>query len=291
MLGICVNWTNADFSGTATFIAVTGAQFSPTLNGDPIPQNQAIQIHKNDQLEIGTAKTGRYGYLAIKGGIKVPIVMDSRSTTLRIGIGGFHGRALVAGDQLPIQTQNTLSSYAHRRAPQEFLTSFRNPLTMLQNPLTIRILKGPQWELFSKADQARLQNQQYQLTSEADRMGYRLAGKPLTTSTQSLLSEATVFGGIQITTNGQPIVLLADRQTTGGYPVIATIFTVDIGKIVQCQNHQLIQFQLADLQSAENDIQRQSQLLQRLKAEFNDQRYQEPIGINRAAAQRIQELF
>ncbi len=78
---------------TATFIAVTGAQFSPTLNGDPIPQNQAIQIHKNDQLEIGTAKTGRYGYLAIKGGIKVPIVMDSRSTTLRIGIGGFHGRA------------------------------------------------------------------------------------------------------------------------------------------------------------------------------------------------------
>lgn len=275
----------------ATFITITGGQFSPTLNGKPIPENEAIRVHENDELAIGSANAGRYGYLAIKGGIQVPEVMDSRSTTLRIGIGGFNGRALQAGDQLPISPQETLRSFGHRRVNQAFLESFRDPKTMLQNPLVIRILKGPQWSLFSKSDQRLLQNQQYQLTSEADRMGYRLAGKPLTTSLKSLLSEATVFGGIQITSNGQPIVLLADRQTTGGYPVIATILTADIGKIVQCQNHQLIQFQLTDLKTAEDELQKQTELLQRLKAEFIEQRYQAPIGINRSAAQRIRGLF
>ncbi|GHP13424.1 urea carboxylase [Lentilactobacillus fungorum] len=276
---------------TETFIALTGGQFSPSLNGKPIPQNQAIRIQKNDRLTIGAVETGRYGYLAIKGGIQVPPVMGSRSTTLRIGIGGFHGRALAAGDQLPITTQNVLSAYAHRQVSQQFLKHFCDPLLMLQSPLTIRILKGPQWHLFSTQDHQRLQHQQYRLTADVDRMGYRLAGKPLVTQLKSLLSEATVFGGIQLTTDGQPIVLLADRQTTGGYPVIATVLTADIGKLVQCQPHQLIQFQLTDLQTAQAELHRQTELLQRLKVSFIDQRYQNPIGINRAAAQRIRRLF
>ncbi|GAF37902.1 biotin-dependent carboxyltransferase family protein [Lentilactobacillus farraginis] len=269
---------------TTTFIAFTGGDFPLKVNGQSISANRAFQIHQNDHLWIGPCRQGRYGYLAIAGGIVEPTVMDSRATTVRIGIGGHHGRALMSGDHLPIKTVYTLPAFAHRLA---------EPLTLPTSAQTlkVRVVKGPQWTKFEKSAQQQFLSQTYQLSSQTDRMGYRLSGKPLKTGVANMLSEATVLGGIQISANGQPIVLLADRQTTGGYPIIAVIISADLRVFVQCRDQQRIQFELVSLEAAQKALLTAHHRLDDLQAHFFNQRFKLPIEKTRSAAQRIQKLF
>lgn len=271
------------FTGT-TFVAFTGGNFLLELNGKPFAANQAHQVHSGDRLKIGTAKQGRYGYLAVAGGILEPLVMGSQATTIRVGVGGHHGRALKSGDQLPIIQKETLSAYAFRKSDSI-------PLPQQKSPLKIRVVKGPQWSSFDSAAQHQFLAQIYQVSNQTDRMGTRLIGQPLQTGVANMLSEATVSGGIQISSDGQPIVLLADRQTTGGYPVIAVVITADLPKFVQSRDRQLIQFELTDLTTAHEALAAEHQWITRLKQRFNRQRFKQPIEKNRAAAQRIQKLF
>ena len=122
-------------------------------------------------------------------------------------------------------------------------------------------------------------------------MGYRLSGPQLPTPDKSMLSAATVFGGIQVPSGGQPIVLLADRQTTGGYPLIAVLATVDIRLLAQSRPGQSIQFELIDLEEAQDLIRERSQSQIQLRQKFHEAYYQAPFGISRVAAYRIQQLF
>ncbi|UQS86590.1 biotin-dependent carboxyltransferase family protein [Nicoliella spurrieriana] len=283
VLEVCITGGTFQFE-SETFIAFTGGDFALTLNGKSINPNRAIMVQRSDILKIGYANSGRYGYLAIAGGILIPVVMDSRSTTTRIGIGGLHGRSLQAGDCIPISSNNTLDEFAFRQSP------LKSPVSV-NNYITIRFVKGPQWEQFEQADVKTFLGQSYQVSSAADRMGYRLIGKPIKTSAANMLSEATVFGGIQISSDGKPIVLLADRQTTGGYPVIGVIISVDIPKFVQSQTNRLIKFDLVSFEDANDELLKQQTAINNLNHSWYLKRFKAPIGIKRSAAQKISTLF
>lgn len=267
-----------------TFVAITGGQFSVKLNGEEVPAYRCLQVHAHDQLEIGQASAGMFGYLAIKGGFQVQQLMDSASTMLRLHLGGFHGRQLQGGDQISYQSSWRLPSYYHRRTAGPTLPD-RAEVT------TIRVLKGPQWDDFSNEDQQLFASQEYQVTKNVDRMGYRLDGQQLTTKLPSMLSEATVRGAVQLTSSGQPIVLMADRQTTGGYPLIAVVASADLPRLVQCQPGQKIKFQLINLDEAGKLLRKQSQQLTDLVDQLKHSHYQRPYGIDRVASQRIAQLF
>lgn len=266
------------------FIAITGGNVTPQLNGEPLPSYQCIQIHSGDQLAIGNMSAGVFGYLAIKGGWQVNKLLDSYSTILRLQLGGYHGRQLKSGDQLNYHSTMTLTAYYHRRT-----TTPHWPAK--QQVVTIHVLAGPQWTDFSANDQQLFTSQVYQVSSNVDRMGYRLQGNRLTTTLPSMLSTATVRGAIQLTTNGQPIVLMADRQTTGGYPLIAVVASYDLNKLVQCRPGQKIKFNLIDLATATARLRKKEQMLTDLANKISDTRYIPPYGINRVASQRIKQLF
>lgn len=267
-----------------TFVAITGGRFTVKLNGKEVATYRCLQVHANDRLEIGQASTGMFGYLAIRGGLQVKPLMDSAATMLRLHLGGYHGRQLQAGDQLAYQSSWRLSSYYHRRTARPSLPDHTKTTT-------IRALKGPQWADFSTADQQLFASQKYKVTKNVDRMGYRLDGQKLTTKLPSMLSEATVRGAVQLTSSGQPIVLMADRQTTGGYPLIAVVATIDLPRLVQCQPDQQIQFQFIGLDEASQLLKKQAQQLTDLARQIQHSRYQRPYGIDRVASQRIAQLF
>ncbi|WP_242360916.1 biotin-dependent carboxyltransferase family protein [Limosilactobacillus antri] len=271
------------FNGSG-FIAITGADFAVQLNQQPVDQYRCLQVQAGDLLTIGATSTGRFGYLAVSGGFRLPKVMGSCATILRLHLGGYRGRQLRAGDQLPFSSRATMSSYYHRH------TAAPAP-SQPKAPVSIRLLPGPQWAEFSHADQERLTASTFEVTSNSDRMGYRLQGPRLESSQQSMLSAATVRGGIQVPNNGQPIVLMADRQTTGGYPLIAVVVTADLSKLVQCRPGQKVKFSLVNLAQATKLLRTQRAQLDHLAVQIRAAKYQQPIGRNRVASRRIQQLF
>ncbi|WP_416353443.1 biotin-dependent carboxyltransferase family protein [Agrilactobacillus fermenti] len=267
---------------TESFIAITGAKLAhPQLNRHLIRQNTVYAVHKGDQLKLGPLASGHFGYLAIAGGIQTPKVLDSRSTTLKAQIGGLNGRTLRSHDQIPILPIQTMTSLKYRNFSWHSLPA--------QQP--IRILPGPQWSQFTKQAQTQFLNQTYTITNQTDRMGYHLTGKPIATPTTNLLSQGTAFGNIQITRNGDPVVLLADRQTTGGYPVIATIAAVDRHRFVQNAPQAKIHFQLLTVTQATALWRTQQQNLQALTQSFHAMKYQPPISPQRIAAQKITSMI
>ncbi|AQW20926.1 hypothetical protein PL11_002835 [Lentilactobacillus curieae] len=265
-----------------TFFTITGAEYQPKLNGQQINTYQVYQANINDVLTIGACHQGRFGYLAILGGISVPKLMNSYSTTTRIGIGGFHGRKLESGDNVMIHSSETLVGYYHRKTASTLNTDAEK---------TIRFVKGPQWNMFSDTDRRALLSTTFTLTNQSDRMGYRLSGKKIGSNLSSLLSEGTVRGEIQIPNDGQPIVLMVDRQTTGGYPVIAAVSSADIPLLVQSQPGTKLRFKEISLSESTELIKKQSQQLNKLQNQITQSLFKPPYGINRIASHRISELF
>lgn len=241
-----------DFQFTkATSITLTGGVMHAKLNGHPISMNQVITIHAKDFLTCGPIMDGARSYLCIAGGFTVDAILTSHSTYLKAGFGGFQGRALQAGDVLPYD-ENTQVFKATQVVVQNFYE---------QHP--IRVLQGTEWQQFSTTLQANFLTQAYRISLQSDRMGFRLEGAlpiQIEPSVQ-LLSEAVTFGTIQIPPNGQPIVLMADRQTTGGYPKIAQVIHADLHHLAQLVPKQPISFQVVTLQEAEcTSIQLEQQL-------------------------------
>lgn len=268
----------------STFIALTGARFKAELNHALIPMNQCLQVQAGDILKIGPVEKGRIGYLAIAGGIQTAPVLGSQSTTIRLHLGGFHGRALEAGDLIPIKKQTVLTSFYHRRAQAQRLPN-------QDEIIKIRLIKGPQWQWFDHLNQQRLFQGTFKVTNQADRMGYRLGGTKLQVPKKNLLSTATVRGALQIPQNGEPIVLMADRQTTGGYSVIAVIATIDLGYFAQCQAGQKIQFELITLEQARQALDQLRQELDQFEQTVLAGKYRPPYGISRVASQRISRML
>jgi biotin-dependent carboxylase-like uncharacterized protein len=216
----------------AATIAITGEGPLPRLNDRPIERFQPIRVHLGDVLSFDpiAASAGARGYLAVTGGFDVPIVMGSRSTDLTARVGGFHGRAIRAGDVLPIgETRGRVRTVA--------------PRPLVRDRLQLKVRPGPQREMFDDATWRRFTQREFTVTNDADRAGIRLAG-PLVhpRDGRDIISEGVVTGSIQVPGSGQPIVLLPGRATIGGYPKIATVIDEDLDLLGQLRPGDQIRF-------------------------------------------------
>ena len=223
-------------------IAMTGADMGMTLNDTPVRPWQSLRVHPGDILEIHQVTSGCRAYLAIGGGIDVPLVMGSRSTYVGGKLGGFEGRPLKAADIVCGYEKALLP--APRRLSERWIPDYKREISL-------RIIPGPQDDYFD-AGLETLLTTDYMVTPKADRMGYRLQGsvierKPGTPA--SIVSEPSMPGGIQIPADAQPIVLLVE-QTVGGYSKIATVITPDITRLTQATPGDTVRFEKVDLGQA-----------------------------------------
>jgi antagonist of KipI len=264
--------------------AITGGDLSPSLDGVPIKMWRPILVRKGCKLSFGKPVSGCRAYLAVTGGIAVSEVMGSRSTYLRAGIGGFNGRALHRGDLVPIGApSHIIKGFMDRLAKEENKSSFiqvdwtlmAQAIPTYQREATVQVIQGRQANLFSKDSLKRFYNQAFQISSDSDRMGYRLKGTQLALKEpKELLSEAVSFGSVQVPPDGQPIILMADRQTTGGYPKIGQIATIDLHKVSQLKPGEFIRFEKITLEEAQqlllNERKLIAQLVQSVSLKFKE---------------------
>ncbi len=241
------------FDAPACF-ALAGADMKATLNGQDVPVHRPLVARAGDTLAFaGPAAGGVRAYLAVHGGFDLPSVMGSESTYLRSGFGGFEGRALRRGDQIPLRA--ALSEDRDLLALHRALWEVRIYLPgVLANKrrAVIRVLPGMHWDAFSSATRGAFTQAEFRISPQSDRMGYRLQGPALALERpRQMLSEAASFGTVQVPSGGEAIILMADRQTTGGYPKIAQIATVDLPALAQSAPGDTLRFALIDLDEAQ----------------------------------------
>lgn len=228
-----------------TVIAITGGDFAPTLNEKPIAMYQAVSVKKDDVLRFGLSRNGNWGYLAFADGLDIPKEMGSCSTDVKCSIGGFKGRKLEKDDQIDFCTNGRyLKNFHYRKLRQPDFTA---------DVAEIRVVMGPQDDYFTEEGIQTFLNSEYVLTSQSDRMGYRLEGDYIEHNEKGsdIISDGISFGSIQVPAHGKPIIMLADRQTTGGYTKIATVASVDIPKLVQCPFNKKVKFTAIDVEEAQ----------------------------------------
>ncbi len=228
-----------------TVIAITGADFSPTLNEEPIPMYQAIPVKKGDILKCTFSRDGVWGYIGFAGGIDVPVVMGSRSTDIKSELGGYEGRKLENGDVIEfVKSITALPRMDERYAPKP---TYKKEVTK------VRVVMGPQDDYFSEKGISTFLNEEYTVTNLCDRMGYRLDGPPIQHNEKGadIISDGIAYGSIQVPSQGLPIVLLSDRQTTGGYTKIATVIGRDIPKFVQRRAYEKVVFEAVSPEEAQ----------------------------------------
>ena len=224
-------------------VAVAGAEFELSLDGRPVPSNAPFIVAIGSRLRFGTRRLGARAYLAVSGGIAVPPTLGSRSTHLVSAMGGLNGRALTAGERLPLGEPALAQRTA--LAPQTALV----PLP--DRHARLRILPGPQVDYFSADALDVLQSAPYAVAQNSDRMGFRLKGPRLTHARGAdIISDATPLGVLQVPASGLPILLMADRQTTGGYPKIATVISADISVAGQLAPGDAISFSVCSPREA-----------------------------------------
>jgi len=226
-------------------IAVTGADLGAAIDDKPAAVDTPHRVESGGTLRFGTRRSGTRAYLAVDGGINTPMILGSRSTHVVSGLGGIDGRALRAGDRLALGSANEAESESNhhlRRGPSRSAA--------LQGGARLRAMRGPQDYYFDNAAFDWLTRTRFAVSPQSDRMGYRLVSgsertRPLSGSKPgSMISDAAFTGGIQIPPSGDPILLMADRQTTGGYPQIATVITADLPLAGQLAPGDWIEFAL-----------------------------------------------
>jgi antagonist of KipI len=240
-------------------IALTGAHLAPTLNGQPVAGNRALWVAAGTELAFGAAVAGCRAYLAVAGGVAVPLVLGSRSTYLRAGFGGHEGRALRAGDALPVGQPSAIGEQLRRRLARPdaawAAAGFTPGPALCPVPRhrpVLRAVRGPEYAQFAAESQQAFWGEPFAITPAADRMGYRLQGPPLMRLEETeLLSSAVTFGTVQVPAGGQPIVLLADHQTTGGYPRLAQVISVDWPALAQAAPGQQLRFREVSVREAQ----------------------------------------
>jgi biotin-dependent carboxylase-like uncharacterized protein len=214
-------------------VAVTGADMALTLNGGPVPGWHAFSVKVGDVLKLGSARTGVRAYVAVSGGIDTPQALGSRATYLRGQLGGLDGRALRKGDRVPLGPSHVTLG---RRVRSDRIPDYAAHAE-------VRVVCGPQDDRFSERGLAVFLEGTYEMSPQSDRMGARLRGPFIEhTKGHDIISDGIALGGIQVVGDGQPIVLLVDRQSTGGYTKIATVCSFDIGRVGQLKPGQRISF-------------------------------------------------
>ncbi|WP_078378560.1 5-oxoprolinase subunit C family protein [Sutcliffiella halmapala] len=217
-------------------IAICGADLSPTINGAPVEMWKTLYVKEGDKIEFGAQKAGVYAYLAVRGGYAVPTLLGSKAFYSKESLGKRiqKGTIISAGAAFaPLSSRGLRHNFSYPR------------------DVTVRVISGPHEKHFTPKDIEYFFSQPYQI-SQGDRMGYRLQGGKFLSASNSngIASDAIPLGGIQVPDDGQPIVLLADRQTTGGYRRIGTVISADISKLVQVPVGGIVHFKEVNLEEA-----------------------------------------
>jgi antagonist of KipI len=245
-------------------LAWCGGAFPARIAEEEFPAGRVGLVRQGEELEFASTKRGARAWIAIEGGIDVPLVLGSRSTDIRSGFGGLKGRALRDGDRLSLGDVTPGNAdgprFAAWSAPVEWTqTSMR--------AMVLRVLRGSEWDEFVREAQTGLLTQLFTVSEKADRMGARLEGAALRRTNQwELASEAVAPGAVQVAHDGQPIVLLGDCQTIGGYPKIAHVITVDLPRAAQLRPNDTVRFREVTTAEASTLFAERDKHLQRFRA-------------------------
>lgn len=255
-------------------IAIAGGDLGARLNGQPVPLYQAVEAGRGKTLEFTSCRNGCRAYLAFAGGLNVPVFLGSKSTLMRNHMGGMEGRKLEKGDRLEFShPEDKPKDLSFRRIPQEKFPS---------GEAVLRVVPGPQYYRFTLAGRRRFFQYGARITSEFDRMGCRLECEiPIEQETDgNIISDGITFGSIQIPTDGQPIIMMADRQTTGGYTKIGTVITPDLTILSQCVPGMRLRFVEVSVETAQLVAVRQIKRLEELEWKMNGRCRQEEKDVS-----------
>jgi len=227
-------------------LALTGAEVEADLDGQPIPWYQVFRARAGQVLDIRHCTRGMRAYLCVGGGLDVPVRLGSRSTSLAAGFGGLEGRSLREGDLLSVgPSVGTPTRRADRTVPRSWRPTF-------ESPQTLRVVFGPQDDAFTEAGRRTFLASLYEVSPSSDRMGCRLEGPAIEhAGPADIISDWIPPGGIQVPGSGKPIILLADRQTTGGYTKIATVIGPDLPKLAQVRPGEQVRLQAISVEEAQ----------------------------------------
>ncbi len=266
-----------------TLVALHGARFAAEIDGVALPASRPVLLQSGARLRIGRATRGCFGYLAVAGGLDFEPVLCSRSTYLAGGFGGWHGRSLARGAEVPLApnaeqlARTRFSRVTGARALHKQTVRWLAPdLTLPEHDASvIRTLAGMHADLFDEVSREQFYSEHWRVAPDSNRMGLRLTGSQLALAHPvDVLSQATCSGTVQVPPAGQPIVLMADHQTTGGYPRIAEVIAADVPRMAQLGPGARLRFAQATL--AEADAAREAlntrvdRVVQRILWEFGD---------------------
>ncbi len=253
----------------STIIALSGADFNASINGTNVPVNHAVIVNENTTLQFHSLKNKSRCYLAIRGGMQLSKWLDSYSTNLKAEAGGFSGRKLLKDDVIELSkpinqkktNDNDPATTAFKILPWQANDEFGITYTD-----QLMVIAGAEWDWLEKNSQEKFLRNPFFISHNSDRMGYRLASEPLhLTAKTELVSSAVSFGTIQLLPDGQLIILMADSQTTGGYPRLGNIISAHLHILAQMKTGDKIQFKFTDHHTAENLLLKQQQHLTQLE--------------------------
>lgn len=239
-------------------IAITGGDLAPTIDGTPIPNYCAVAVQAGQVLRFMAPKTGCRAFIAFAGGLDIPVVMGSRSTYMKAKIGGLNGRKLEKGDVIGFRAPKVeLKNMKERNLYPEFVP---------RKEYTMRVVFGPQDDAFTDAGIKTFLSEVYTVTPEFDRMGCRLEGPEVKhKESGDIISDGIAFGAIQIPSSGKPIIMLADRQTTGGYTKIGNVITADFRILGQLKAGDKVRFEKVSIAHAQEALLNQRAALRLLR--------------------------
>lgn len=226
-----------------SIVAVTGARFSLTVDERPVPMDTAVFMRPSQVLEFGAHSSGVWAYLAVNGGFDAPCVLGSRATDLRGNFGGWEGRALKAGDQIDFGEHVFNLGRAGVTLSPEFARYY-------ESPAPFAVVRGPHNDYFRADAFAKFLNNDFAISESSDRMGLNLRGHAVERLEVELMSCGVTRGVIQVPRDGNPIVLMADHQTAGGYPIIATVIRADLPRLAQKSIGEKISFREIKMEEA-----------------------------------------
>jgi antagonist of KipI len=245
---------------SGTLLSVSGADLGARLDDEPIPLWKTVAARPGQRLRFTGPARGAWTYVCVAGGIDVPPVMGSRSTCARAGFGGHEGRMLQSGDELRAGTGARNTALVRHVRP--------DAIPAYPDSIELRVVPGPQESFFQDGALRTLLSSGYTVTRHMDRMGYRLSGPALAHAEAARpVSEATALGSIQVPPDGQPIVLMPDRQTVGGYPKIATIVSVDVPRLARLLPGSRVRFRAVSIEEAQQEARSLERLLAGIEAE------------------------
>lgn len=255
-------------------ISITGADISPTIDGQKVPMGKAVYINEDCVLKFGKCVSGCRAYLSVAGGVDVSTIMGSKSTYLRAKLGGMNGRDLKKDDVLNINEKSELSLNIIKKIKEiskkeTFNASkwhIKNYIEENSKPIVIRVFEDRQTSYLTKDSLSDFFNSSFVIDNKSDRMGYRLNGPKIELKEKiEMISGEVSFGTIQLPPDGNPIILLADRATAGGYPKIAHVAVYDLHKLVQLKASDNIRFEKITLKEAEKLYMQREKYIEELK--------------------------